>query len=688
MPATTGTGPPDAQIVYGPPVARRGRRVGTTAALASVLIALCSYIIWGNVDTTRATGQQRAALAVDAMFGEARNAIAMEEVHLRHYEVEPSVAVRERFSAAADTAGAVLSQVVAADAGKAGGHANRLLAAHDRYRGLAERLIVMVADRDPGRMSLDRLQVTPAYYTLQGDIDRVSRDFHAEAERAAALLHQAQQRMLVGASIGFAVGLGLVAVIWRMVLGDQRRLTEQADASRHSALHDPLTGLPNRTLFHSRLDAALDAAKQAGDDQVALMIMDLNGFKGVNDTLGHHAGDELLVEVGHRLRRIGRTGDVVARLGGDEFAIMLSTVPDIAAAREVAERVADALRRDFLLEAGLAAVSGSIGIALGPMHGAGGDLMRRADAAMYRAKGAGGGVAVYDRSLDDVEAADRMTLYGELRALLDAGDPQARLTLHYQPQVRIADGVVTAVEALARWEHPQRGLLHPDSFLPIAESRGLEVPLTYHLLGVAVAQAARWNAEGRPFVVAVNVSPRCLLDAQFVARVCASVDDAGLPPHLLRLELTENSVMTEPERAVAALREVHDRGINVSIDDFGTGFSSLAQLKRLPVDELKIDRTFIMDLAHDSEDAVLVRSAIELAHNLGLSVVAEGVEHATALDLLRGFGCDYAQGFGLSEPVPAADVRAACERAQEATRTGEPHGTLHLPRHSPVGSRS
>jgi EAL domain-containing protein (putative c-di-GMP-specific phosphodiesterase class I) len=286
---------------------------------------------------------------------------------------------------------------------------------------------------------------------------------------------------------------------------------------------------------------------------------------------------------------------------------------------------------------------------------------------MYRAKGGGGGVAVFDPGLDDAEAADRMTLYGELRALLDAGDPQARLTLHYQPQVHIADGVVTAVEALARWEHPQRGLLHPQEFLPIAESRGLEVPLTYHLLGAAVAQAARWNDEGRPFVVAVNVSPRCLLDDRFVARVCASVDDAGLPPHLLRLELTENSVMTEPERAVAALRELHDRGIKVSIDDFGTGFSSLAQLKRLPVDELKIDRTFIMGLTHDSEDAVLVRSAIDLAHNLGLSVVAEGVEHGAALEQLRRFGCDYAQGFGLSKPVPATDVRAACEQAEAAT---------------------
>ncbi|GIJ57746.1 putative bifunctional diguanylate cyclase/phosphodiesterase [Virgisporangium aurantiacum] len=657
----------DARAVYGPPVFRRGRRMGTTAALASVLMALCGYIIWGNVDTTRATGQQRAALAVDAMFAEARNVVAMEEVHLRHYQVEPSAAVRERFDKAADAAVDVLSRVVAADAGKAGAHARRLLTAQDRYRKLAERLIVMVADRDPARMALDRLEATPAYYTLQGDIDRVARDFHAEAESAAARLHQTQRRMLVGASIGFAVGLALVAVIWRMVLGDQRRLTEHADASRHSALHDPLTGLPNRILFHSHLDAALASAKQDGDHQVALMLMDLNGFKGVNDTLGHHAGDELLIEVGRRLRRIVGTGDVVARLGGDEFAIMLSTVRDVAGAQDVAAEVADALRRDFSLEAGLAAVSGSIGIVLGPMHGAGDHLMRRADAAMYRAKGAGGGVAVYDPGLDDAEAADRMTLYGELRALLDAGDPQARLTLHYQPQVHIADGVVTAVEALARWEHPQRGLLHPQEFLPIAESRGLEVPLTYHLLGAAVAQAARWNDEGRPFVVAVNVSPRCLLDDRFVARVCASVDDAGLPPHLLRLELTENSVMTEPERAVAALRVLHDRGIKVSIDDFGTGFSSLVQLKRLPVDELKIDRTFIMGLTHDSEDAVLVRSAIDLAHNLGLSVVAEGVEHGAALDLLRRFGCDYAQGFGLSHPVPAADVRAACERAEQAT---------------------
>jgi EAL domain-containing protein (putative c-di-GMP-specific phosphodiesterase class I) len=286
---------------------------------------------------------------------------------------------------------------------------------------------------------------------------------------------------------------------------------------------------------------------------------------------------------------------------------------------------------------------------------------------MYRAKGNGGGVAVYDAG-EDAETPDRMQLFADLRTLLDTGDPDGRLRLYYQPQVRLSDGVVTSAEALVRWQHPERGLLLPGTFLPVAESRGLEVRLTDHLMGLAVRQAAEWWRTGRAYRVAVNVSPGCLIDAGFVTRVLDAVAGAGLPPRLLCLELTETSIMADPDRAVRALHEIREHGVSVSVDDFGTGFSSLAQLRRVPADELKIDRTFVRDLTPGTPDAVMVRSAIDLGHNLGLSMVAEGVEDLSALRRLREMSCDYAQGYALSHPVAAERLPEACLGAEQVAR--------------------
>jgi diguanylate cyclase (GGDEF)-like protein len=639
-----------------------------TAALAGVLLALAGYVIQGTVHTTRATEQQSHALVVDSLFAEARIAIAMQEVNLRHYQVEPSVAAQQRFAQVARAATDTLAQITVEDNGQARVDAMRLGDEQLAYRALAERLIAMIADGDAGHVQLDLLEVTPAFYTLQDDVDAVSRAYHDDAQRQVAALRLTQVRLLVGTSVGFGVGLTLVGLILRLALGYQRRLVEQAAASRHLALHDPLTGLPNRTLFGQRLHRSLAGLATAGGRQLALMIIDLNGFKAVNDTLGHHAGDLVLRESGRRLiEGVGADG-VVARLGGDEFAVLLPQVSGVAAATGLAERLVAALRRDFLLDEGQAAISGSLGIALGPLHGAGDELFRHADAAMYRAKNNGGGVAVYDAA-QDAETPDRMQLFADLRALLDGGDPDGQLRLYYQPQVRLRDGVVTSAEALVRWEHPGRGLLLPDTFLPVAESRGLEIRLTDHLMGLAVRQAAGWLRAGHPYQVAVNVSPGCLIDTGFVARVLGTVADAGLPPRLLCLELTETSIMNDPERAVRALHDVREYGISVSVDDFGTGFSSLAQLRRVPADELKIDRTFVRDLSPGTPDAVMVRSAIELGHNLGLTVVAEGVEDVAALLRLREMDCEYAQGFVLSPPVPADRFPQACRDAERVVAT-------------------
>jgi diguanylate cyclase (GGDEF)-like protein len=649
----------------GEPGSQPRRSLGMTAALAAVLCGQGLFTLWGTLQTTQATATQQHALLLDATFGEARNAITVEEMYTRQYQLEPSGAGLARYVTAADASDEALRRAVQLSSGAAHEEAARLGTEQAGYRAAADKLIALVTDRDPLSVEHDRLDVAPAYYTLQQDIDRVSRAHHAEAQQLVAGLRRVQSRILATTGLGFVLGLALVAMIWRAMLGYQRRVLEHAAANQHLALHDPLTGLANRALFERRLRTSLEATHDDPSQGLAVMLIDLNGFKGVNDTLGHHAGDEVLVETGHRLRAVLRDDDIVARIGGDEFAVLLPTVATVEAAWDIAQRASNALRRNYVLSAGAAAVGGSVGFAVGYGGSDAEDLLRHADAAMYRAKSSGKGIAMYDGQLD-ADRPEQMVLFGDLRGLLDTGDPDGQLVLYYQPQVRLADATVTAAEALVRWRHPDRGLLLPAAFLPIAETGGLEIPLTYHLLRTAVREAARWHAEDRPLTISVNVSPNCLLDESFAARVSAALAEYRLPPGLLRLELTESAMMTDPIHALAVLRQLRRDGVQVSIDDFGTGFSSLSQLKRLTADELKIDRTFVKDLASDADDAMLVRSAIDLAHNLGLFVTAEGVEDFAALTMLRDLGCDFAQGFALARPVPADRLAATCVKAERA----------------------
>lgn len=636
-----------------------------TAALAAVLCGLGAFTLWGTSQTSRATDTQSQALELDAVFSEARNAVAVQEMHASQYRVEPSVASRDRYRASAAVADEALRGAMELSSGEARADALRLSTEQAAYRRASDRLMDLVTQREDQRANEQhRLEVTPAYYTLQTDIDQVSRAYHSEAQRLVTDLRQLQTRIFITTGVGFALGLTLVAMIWRVMLGYQRRLLEFATASQHLALHDPLTGLANRALFARRLGAALDAARADPGQRLAVMQIDLNGFKGVNDTLGHQAGDELLIETGQRLQAALREGDTVARLGGDEFAVLLPTVATIDSAKEIAERATGALRRTYVLPAGSAAVSGSVGLVLGPDSADAEDILRYADAAMYRAKKGSKGLVVYDPKVD-TDRPGEMELLVDLRALLDGGAPVGELVLYYQPHVRLADGTVTGAEALVRWQHPQLGLLPPATLLPVAANSGLETTLTYRLLRMAVREAARWHATARPLVVSVNVSPICLLDEGFVREVRSTLAECGLLPSLLRLEITENGVMTDPVRALSVLRSVQQDGVQVSIDDFGTGFSSLSQLKRLTANELKIDQAFIKDLARDPGDAILVRAAIDLAHNLGLLVTAEGVEDLDALVMLHELGCDQAQGFALARPVPADELMHACLHAEK-----------------------
>ena len=417
------------------------------------------------------------------------------------------------------------------------------------------------------------------------------------------------------------------------------------------SLHDALTNLPNRVLLQQRLSASLDEVRREGTG-LALFLLDLDRFKEVNDTLGHPAGDALLEVVARRLVGAVRPEDTVARLGGDEFAVLLPDIEHPTDAIEVAGRIKTALAEPFMLEGVLMDVDVSIGIALCPQHGDEAEvLMRRADVAMYVAKGEQTGIEVYDVARDPNSPA-RLGTVTALREALDQG----QLELHYQPKVSLADGTVVGVEALVRWQHPVRGLVPPDEFVPLAERTGLVHRLTAFVLREALDQVAEWWAHGLQVPVAVNVSMRDLQETDLAGLVAAELDAHHLPPTALVLEVTESVLAQDPGRAVATLRELADLGVSSSLDDFGTGYSSLLLLERLPVAEIKIDRSFVRRLDEEGGDPAMVRSIVGFAHGLGLSVVAEGVETSAAWKLLREMGCDVAQGYRVARPMATASA--------------------------------
>jgi diguanylate cyclase (GGDEF)-like protein len=417
------------------------------------------------------------------------------------------------------------------------------------------------------------------------------------------------------------------------------------------ALHDALTDLPNRTLFQQRLETALVEARRDGS-VLGLLLLDLDRFKDVNDTLGHPAGDSLLEVVARRLVSAVRPGDTVARLGGDEFAVLLPDIDHPTDAIEVAGRIKQALAEPFRLEGLLMDVDVSIGVALSPVHGTESEvLMRRADVAMYVAKGEQTGIEVYDVSRDPNSPA-RLGTATALREALDLG----QLELHYQPKVSLADGTVVGVEALVRWRHPERGLVPPDDFIPLAERTGLVHRVTAYVLRAALSQVALWWDDGIRVPVAVNVSMRDLQETDLAGLVAAELDAHGLPSSCLVLELTESVLAHDPGRAVATLRELADLGVLSSLDDFGTGYSSLVLLERLPVAEIKIDRSFVRRLDEPGADSAMVRSIVGFAHGLGLAVVAEGVETSLSWKALRDMGCDVAQGYRVARPMPSAQA--------------------------------
>ncbi|MGV9313869.1 putative bifunctional diguanylate cyclase/phosphodiesterase [Streptomyces sp. NPDC003691] len=417
-------------------------------------------------------------------------------------------------------------------------------------------------------------------------------------------------------------------------------------------LRDPLTGLPNRQWLLERTWTALEDA-EAGGSRAALVLIDLDRFRSVNDTLGHLAGDRLLLQIAQRLRPALPRGAEAARLGGDEFAVLLPTTDSITSAQRVARQLAAELSSPLDLDGLTLVLEASAGVAVFPEHAQDAEgLLRRADVAMYQAKRDRTGVEVYE-SKRDSNTPDRLGLLGDLRRALDAREVE----LHYQPKVRF-DGHVAGLEALVRWVHPDRGRVPPDEFIAIAESSGLMPLLTEYVLDTALGQVAKWRAQGLNVPVAVNVSPRDVHTPGFAGFVAARLARHGVPAGALQLEITEHVLLEDPQQAADTLAGLTDHGVRMSLDDFGTGYSSLVHLRRLPVSELKIDRSFVARLAVDTQDAEIVRCTVDLAHSLGLLVVAEGVEDDETWERLRDLGCDAVQGWLVAAAMPPHETTA------------------------------
>ena len=492
-----------------------------------------------------------------------------------------------------------------------------------------------------------------------------------------------------GLSLGdFAVAVADSVVDYLLLLQTQAHALEQAKvlssqledvASElsYQAHHDPLTRLPNRGRFAELLDAALNADGGLRRHAVGVLLMDLDGFKDVNDSLGHDVGDLVLQEVARRLRSALRVNDEVARLGGDEFVVLLPAIADVADAVVIAKRIGAELAAPFSVNGVMIRLAGSIGIAtspIGPVDRK--TLIKQADVAMYRAKRGGADWVVFDNDTPDPEA-DRLHMIAALRAAIESG----QLDVAYQPIIETATRRVVSFEALARWSDPERGAIPPDRFITLAEQSDLIVPLTRIVLRKAAADCASWRAAGHDVRVAVNLSVQVIDRCDVVMLATEELAQAGLAPQHLMLEITESALAADVDHLLSAVAGLQRLGVTIAIDDFGTGFSAMSYLKRLPVAELKIDRSFVRDIASEARDVEIVRSLVRLAHSLSLRVVAEGVESVPALEVLTALGCDFAQGYGIARPMSATDVRPWLAARNEPQIDDGPETVALGPRH-------
>ncbi|MFN8110747.1 MAG: bifunctional diguanylate cyclase/phosphodiesterase [Thermoleophilia bacterium] len=524
---------------------------------------------------------------------------------------------------------------------------------HEYVAAIQDEVDLLRQGHEAAALTMDTETVDPGFKRLQ-DIMNAQHEALHRAQHDADFRERTTIWTLLGtAALMLAVLLWVIgrAHIRASVMRQEGLMLQELAVTReHDALHDDLTALPNRRRFNAVTADTLEESAQTGVP-VAVLLLDIDGFKGVNDALGHDAGDDLLGQVAERLVALSPEAECVARLGGDEFAVLL---PGATAerAQEVGVGLREALSGEFVYETLPIHLEVSVGVAAHPRHGADrATLMRHADVAMYTAKAARTGVEIYDPSRDRY-SKDDLERTAELRQALESGE----LVVHYQPQYLITTGAVRGVEALVRWQHPRLGLLPPGQFLPLAEGTGLMHGITAYVLTRSINDCARWNQHGANLSVAVNLAPESLFHRDLAPTVERLLHDAGLDPSRLELEITEAVVLTDPTRVLPALHALRKLGVTLSLDDFGTGHSSIGRLRQLPLDVLKIDRSFVAAMDSRPEDAAIVHAAIQLAHAVGLDIVAEGVETTAVWDILHELKCDLAQGFLMSPAVPADEI--------------------------------
>ncbi|HEV3012031.1 MAG TPA: EAL domain-containing protein [Actinomycetota bacterium] len=630
-----------------------------------MLVLLTGFALWAAFSTNRAARQADRLSQLSDSYQQARFAVGAEESLERKYRLEPGAEVRAKFDGAAGSLLAALNEVQRRGDVQDQALVAQIEAQHARYLDGIQRMFAAVDAGDDKRvLAIDGGETEPAFAAIEAQVNTAADARHAQALAALRALRSTEAMVLVATPIAFTAGLGLLAVFWVLVVGYQRRTERQAAENQHQALHDGLTGLPNRTLLRDRTGQAI---RQADRELVpaALLLIDLDRFKEVNDTLGHHYGDQLLIQVGERLQAVLREVDTVARLGGDEFAVLLPKIATAEGAVVVAKKLQAALEEPFTINDLTLDVEASIGLALYPDHGNDPDeLLQRADIAMYAAKDTHAELVLFDPKLDQ-HSPRRLALLGELRRAIE----NQQLVLHYQPIIDAQTSNVLGAEALVRWQHPEHGLLPPGEFIPLAERTGLITPLTHYVLKAALQQCRQWCQAGHELAVAVNVSARRLLDLSFPDEVAGLLATWEVPARLLVVEITESTIMADPTHALEVLGRLDKMGVQVAIDDFGTGYSSLAHLKSLPVHELKIDRSFVSQMTSSASDAVIVRTTIDLGRNLGLRVVAEGVEDAVTWQELDALGCNAIQGYYVSRPIPAEDLTSWLDQQPAATPT-------------------
>ncbi len=613
--------------------------------LVAVVVAMCTFALWASQTTARAGREATAANRLAADYLDAAQAVSAEESLERKYRLQPGDDVRAAHVVAARRVITALGRVRDEGSPDDRDAVATILTVHAKYLVLTDKVFIAVDRGDTALVErIDDGEADPIFDDVQRTVDRAADQRRAYADAQLASMRQVSTSLAWGVPLVFLVGLTLSLMFTSILRRYRRDLDAQRQRALHDSRHDQLTGLPNRQLLAERLDAAV-----AGGERVGLVLLDLDRFKEINDTLGHRCGDEMLSQIGPRLTGTVRASDTVARLGGDEFAVLLPDISGLDDALHVAEKLRLATERPLRIAGADLSIEASAGVVVSGEHGDDAPtLLQRAEVAMYVAKERKRGVAVYEAS-EDAHDPDRLALVADLRRAID----QRELILHYQPKVALPGGEVCGVEALVRWEHPQRGLLPPDQFIPLAEHTSLIGPLTRYVLDTALRQARQWADTGHRLPVAVNLAARNLADPHLYDDVLRLLEIHDVAPQLLCLELTESAITTEPEHALRLTTRLRAAGVHLAIDDFGTGYTSLAQLKNLPITELKIDRTFVGTMSSDRSNRLIVRSIVDLGRNLGFTTVAEGVEDAETLAALAGYGCAVAQGYHVSRPLPA-----------------------------------